>query len=87
MKDPVYILTSIEGIPIILKCVEQEHVERYTNTRKKIMILGKACAERNINSNHWTDETNSDKIARIINRAVPPTGGVYCWIQKEDAFL
>jgi hypothetical protein len=82
MKDPVYILTSIEKIPVIIECEKEQDVEDYW-TKRSIQI-GKGCFEANINSGKWVDETNRDRIADILQRNAPHLNK---WIQKRDAFV
>jgi hypothetical protein len=82
MNTPVYLLTSTQGIPIIVKCEEEGDVEKFST--KRSIILGQSCAEANINSGQWVKETNSDRIAKIINSTFY---NHECWIQKKDAFV
>lgn len=82
MNDPIYLLTSVKTIPVIVKCETEKDIERYSN--KRSMVLGESCAKRNIESGEWVNETNSDRIASIINAHLYD---VECWIPREDAFV
>jgi hypothetical protein len=82
MNDPIYLLTSVESIPVIVKCLSDDEVEKLSNRRS--MILGKDCAKKNIESENWTDKTDSDRIAQIINSRLYDKE---CWIRVEDAFV
>ena len=81
MNDPIYILTSIEKIPVIIKCEREKDVEDYWN--KRSMLIGKDCVKACVESGNWVMETNRDRIAKILNENCPFLDK---WIQKEDAF-
>ena len=82
MNDPIYLLTTVQKIPVIVKCETEKEIQRYSN--KRSMVLGESCAKRNIESGEWVNETNSDRIASIINAHLYD---VECWIPREDAFV
>lgn len=81
LDENIYILTSIEKIPVIIECEKEEDVEAYWN--KRSMQIGKGCFQACVNSGNWVMETNRDRIADILQRNVPHLNK---WIQREDAF-
>jgi len=81
-KDPVYLLTHFQHIPIIIKCEKEGDVDKFWTTKAR--ILGKPCVDQNVKSGNWVAETNSQKIADIINANLTQYD---CWIPKEDAFI
>lgn len=82
MNDPIYLLTSVKTIPVIVKCETEKEMQRYQT--KKSVVLGNDCALKNIESGEWVNETNSDRIASIINAHLYD---VECWIPRQDAFV
>jgi len=85
MKNPTfktpYLLTTIQGIPIIIKCKTGEDVDKFSV--KGSRPLGVAVAKLNISSGKWVNDGIDDFIADKINHAVGTEHE--CWIRKEDA--
>jgi len=81
-KDPIYLLTHVKHVPVIIKCDKQESIDKFWTLKAR--ILGKACVDQNVKSRNWVAETNSQKIASIINTNLLEFD---CWISKEDAFV
>jgi len=82
--DPIYLVTLIESIPVLVKCESSEDVHKLTYKNKRYQLIGETCAKMNIASGNWTQEVNSDRIANMINKRLPHLD---CWIQKRDALL
>jgi len=82
MNKPIYLLTVVNGIPVMVKCEKEKDIEKFSCNRS--MVLGTTCALKNIESGKWVNETNNDRIAEIINTRFY---NHECWIQKRDAFV
>jgi len=81
LDENIYVLTSIEKIPVIIECEREEDVEEYWN--KNSMQIGLGCFKACTKSGNWVNETSRDRIADILQRNAPHLNK---WIQKGDAF-
>ena len=82
MKDPKYLLTVLEGFPIIIKCTSQAMLAKHR--KKRAVTISEGVFKKNLK--HWTDRvTNPEKqfIVDVINQHFGDEDE--CWIRKEDA--
>ena len=76
-----YLLTSVQGIPIIIKCKNSKDIEKFS-VRGSITI-GRGVFRKNLASGQWVDDGIDDFIADKITNIVGTENE--CWIRKEDA--
>jgi hypothetical protein len=80
VKSP-YLLTTVQGIPIIIKCRDAKDFEKFSV--KGSRNIGVAVARLNIDSGDWVNDGIDDFIADKINHVIGTENE--CWIRKEDA--
>ena len=72
-------LTSIKGIPVVVKCKTIEDVNKFKT--KGAMQLSRGVWAQN--EKYWTQESDIDYVCDLINEEL---GEHECWIRREDAF-
>lgn len=76
-----YLLTSVQGIPIIIKCKKQSDKQKFAV--KGSVTLGRGVAKKALQSGEWVDDNIDEFIADIITSVVGTEHE--CWIRKVDA--
>lgn len=75
------LLTTVEGIPVIIKCEKVEDLHKFK--KKNSIVMSEAVFNRN--KDNWTQTIRSpDKVfvADLLNKHLSEHE---CWIRKEDA--
>jgi hypothetical protein len=75
----MYLLTSIKGIPVIIKCKTVHETTQYK--AKGATVLSDGVWERN--KHLWTQQSDIDYICDLVNDFVEDNE---CWIRIEDAY-
>jgi hypothetical protein len=81
MAESPYLLTSVEGLPIIVKC---NHTgEKLQYKKKGSVTLGLDVFKQAIQSGAWTQETDQQFVADTINKFFSEHE---VWVRRSDAF-
>jgi len=80
MAESPYLLTSVEGLPIILKC---KHLgDKQTFKKTGAVTLGHGTFKRAIASGDWVQETDVPFVAETINKFFSEHE---VWLRRKDA--
>jgi hypothetical protein len=84
-KENIYLLTSVNKIPVLLVCKSEEQAKKYMV--KKSITISEDCYKANIASGNFVGETNSQKVADMINLELTDFYQGQIWVDKRYAII